>query len=43
MAEETVYLKNKKIRVFCIDRLLEGEAPVSKDAILYIHLTLDSL
>ncbi|CAO3664532.1 unnamed protein product [Rhizopus microsporus] len=27
MAEETVYLKNKKIRVFCIDRLLEGEAP----------------
>lgn len=29
MAEETVYLKTKKIRLLSIDRLLEGEAPVS--------------
>ncbi|KAI8889021.1 hypothetical protein K501DRAFT_171836 [Backusella circina FSU 941] len=27
MAEETVYLKNKKIRILSIDRLLEGEPP----------------
>jgi hypothetical protein len=30
MAEENVYLKNrKKIRILSIDRLLEGEPPVS--------------
>ncbi|KAI8087880.1 uncharacterized protein B0P05DRAFT_349226 [Gilbertella persicaria] len=27
MEEETVYLKNKKIRLFSIDRLLEGDPP----------------
>ena len=29
MAEESVYLKKKKIRLLSIDRLLEGEPPVS--------------
>lgn len=29
MAEESVYLKNKKIKLLSIDRLLEGEPPVS--------------
>jgi hypothetical protein len=29
MAEESVYLKTKKIRLLSIDRLLEGEALVS--------------
>lgn len=29
MAEEAVYLRNKKIRLLSIDRLLEGEPPVS--------------
>lgn len=28
MAEESVYLKNKKIKLLSIDRLLEGEPPV---------------
>ncbi|KAL9548606.1 hypothetical protein MBANPS3_005601 [Mucor bainieri] len=29
MAEESVYLKNRKIKLLSIDRLLEGEPPVS--------------
>lgn len=28
LSEESVYLKNKKIRLLSIDRLLEGEPPV---------------
>lgn len=32
MAEEAVYLRNKKIRLLSIDRLLEGDPPVSSAA-----------
>jgi hypothetical protein len=39
MAEENVYLKNKKkIRILSIDRLLEGEPPVSWGFLLLLFI-----
>lgn len=46
MDEETFYLKNKKIKLLLIDRLLEGEPPVSMKplatCLLFFFLKLET-
>lgn len=42
LSEESVYLKSKKIRLLSIDRLLEGEPPVSPLESLCILLELNT-